>query len=70
MNRESACLLCGTTSKDVTTGLIAWERPVGREKYAAIPRCRDQVACRTRVEALGGEWELEGRPVSARDLIR
>jgi hypothetical protein len=70
MNRETTCLLCGITSHDVTTGLVAWKNPIGRDRFAAIPKCRDKVACRDRVEAAGEPWELEERPVSAKELIR
>lgn len=70
MNRDTVCLLCGLPSKDVAVGLVAWKNPVGRDRFAAIPRCRDRVACRGRVEAAGEPWELEERPVSAKELIR
>lgn len=70
MNRETTCLLCGATSHDVATALVAWRNPVGRDRFAAIPRCRDRAACRGRVEAAGEPWELEERPVSAKELIR
>jgi len=70
MNRDTTCLLCGIPSKDVAVGLVAWRNPVNRDKYGAIPCCRDRVACRGRVEAAGEEWELEERPVTAKELIR
>lgn len=70
MNRETVCLLCGLPSKDVAVGLVAWKNPVGRDRFDAIPRCRDRIACRSRVEASGGEWEVEERPVTAKELVK
>jgi hypothetical protein len=31
-------------------GLVEWREPVGRERFTAVPRCVDKVACRRRVE--------------------
>lgn len=50
------CSLCGHTSHDVTQGLAEWLFPEGRERFSAIPRCKNRRACRARVEEVGDEW--------------
>jgi hypothetical protein len=52
------CLLCGHTSRDVTVGLVKWVEPLGREKFSAIPRCRNRRACRARLEEIGDEYPV------------
>ena len=69
-HRDTTCLLCGVISGDVKVGLIAWRNPIGRDRFTAAPRCRDKMSCRDRVEAAGDSWDLEERPVSARELVR
>ena len=69
-HRDTTCLLCGIVSADVRVGLIAWRNPIGRDRFTAAPRCRDKMSCRDRVEASGDSWDLEERPVSARELVR
>ena len=52
------CLLCGDTA-DVTMALVRY-RDDGI--FNSVPRCRDHDACRRRVEASGGTWDIdEGR---------
>jgi hypothetical protein len=63
------CVLCGTASRDVATGILAWKEPIGREIFTAAPRCKDRAACRSRVEANGDEWDLLEKPRDTRDLI-
>jgi len=58
MNRETTCLLCGIVSHDVTIGLARWVEPIGRDRFGAVPRCRDKVSCRGRVEATGERWDV------------
>lgn len=64
-----SCVLCGDTSPNVRTGLIAWQQPIGRDVFTSAPRCTDKVACRARVEALGEAWEVMDRPLSTRELL-
>lgn len=65
------CVLCGHEARDVSVGLVAWQKPVGRERFSAVPRCIQLDACRKRVEANGDAWEVrENEPRSVRDLIR
>lgn len=68
--RKSACLLCGLEDHDVQMGLVSWSNPIDRQKYAAMPRCKDRAACRARVEANGDRWEVEDPKFSTADLIR
>jgi hypothetical protein len=52
------CVLCGVTDRDVTTGLIEWQTPVGNQKYTSGPRCKDVAACRWRAMEQGEEWDV------------
>ena len=54
----NACLLCGDVNRDVTTSLAEWREPIDRQRFTALPRCRDRKACRERVEAAGSVWEV------------
>lgn len=63
MNAQT-CVLCGVTSKDVSTGIIAWKEPIGRALFTAAPRCKDKSECRRRVEAAGEAWDVRD-PVTA-----
>lgn len=57
-----ACALCGESNPDVRAGLVEWIDPIEEQRFAAVYRCQDRKACRERVEASGGEWEVrEGR---------
>lgn len=64
------CVLCGVASLDVSIGLIAWREPIGRDVFTAAPRCKDKATCRTRVDAVGEEWDVIDRPLSATELLR
>ena len=70
MNRETTCLLCGATGKDVAIGLVRWADPVGRDVFGSIPRCRDKAACRDRVEAAGEQWDVLDAVRPTKELIR
>lgn len=58
MTVKLPCVLCGAEDTDTRIGIVAWRTPIGTERYSAIPRCREREACRTRVEATGGAWEI------------
>jgi len=68
--RETTCLICGANGNDVRVGLVSWRNPVDGQRYSAIPRCIDRLACRSRVEANGDEWEVQDPERSAKELIR
>ena len=70
MNRETTCLLCGTTSHDVSVGLVRWLEPVGRDRFGAVPRCKDKMACRSRVEGSGAEWDVVDAARPTVELVR
>lgn len=60
MSIQSACILCGNERPaEVGLGLIAWKKPLGNQRYAAIPRCKDRPACKARVEDMGEAWEVQ-----------
>lgn len=65
------CVLCGLVGPKVSMGLIAWQKPVGRDRFTAAPRCRDVGECKERVAVAGDEWEVrDPEPRSVLDLIR
>jgi hypothetical protein len=51
------CRLCGDR-RDIRVGLVEWQQDYGTGKWDWMPRCRDHLACRARVEAAGEEWPL------------
>jgi hypothetical protein len=61
----NACLICGNTSSDVRTALVAWAEPVAGRTFESVPRCQDREACKERVIAQGEDW-----PVSKREKRR
>jgi hypothetical protein len=52
------CFLCGSRS-DVAVSLVEWRDPIVQPapkapiRWEDLPRCRDRVACRDRVEKAG-----------------
>lgn len=70
MNRQTTCLLCGITSNDVSVSLVAWIEPVGRDRYGAMPRCKDVWACRGRVESTGERWDVRIPERSTKELVK
>lgn len=57
-----ACLLCGDAPadpRDVRMALVRWVEPDAERRFSSVPRCIDRAACRARVEAAGGAWEVQ-----------
>jgi hypothetical protein len=55
------CAICGDTSLDVLLGIVAWKPTDERHVtggFEAVPRCRDRIACRRRVELAGKPWPI------------
>lgn len=53
------CAICGADGQPTRMALVEWREPVGRERFTAVPRCVDRVACRRRVEnELGELWPI------------
>ena len=50
------CLLCGS-ERDVSMALARYRDGT----YGSIPRCKDALACRRRVEDAGQEWDIDDR---------
>jgi len=67
----TTCVLCGHTDLQVRMALVEWIDPVEDQRFGAVARCADHVACRGRVEATGEAWEVvDPAPRSARELVR
>lgn len=72
MSEHAMCALCELEGHDDVIHLraVEWREPIG-DRWEAVNRCRDRIACRLRVEA---STDDEGRPLvwplidSARDL--
>lgn len=60
MTNSTACVLCGNpTVTEVRVSLARWRDPrPGEAMYAAIPRCVNRVACRSRCESSGEEYDV------------
>jgi hypothetical protein len=58
-----SCSLCDNPNRrEVSVGLVEWSKPIDDERWTAIPRCENRVACRERVEAAGESWPVrEGK---------
>lgn len=70
MNATS-CALCGHTDPQVRMALVEWIDPVEDQRFSAVARCPDHVACRGRVEGAGESWEVvDPLPRTARELVR
>jgi hypothetical protein len=52
------CVLCDQTDHHVKVSLVEWADPIEGQRFSAVARCQDRVACRKRVEAKGEEWEV------------
>jgi len=52
------CVLCGQTDYHVKVSLVEWSEPIEGQRFSAVARCQDRVACRKRVEDKGEEWEV------------
>ncbi len=51
------CVLCDHEGSDVAVTVTRYRD----DRYQAVPRCRDDIACRARVEASGREWPVAER---------
>lgn len=63
----SQCLLCDFEGPDVTVAMVRFrpgQAPPGR-LFDQMPRCKDHVACRRRVEADGITWPVDERSSAA-----
>jgi len=58
--RLRTCVLCGHVGDDVSPGVVAWKQLTERP-FEAVDRCRDQDACRKRVELVGDTWPVDDR---------
>lgn len=57
--KPAECALCGSTT-GVSVGLVRYPDPppfAGRP-FESVPRCRDAIACRARVESRGEPWPI------------
>jgi hypothetical protein len=61
---HSVCLLCGAEGYDISMALVRWKDTTHGE-YGSIPRCKDEQACRRRVEEEGEEWPVVERETAA-----
>jgi hypothetical protein len=68
---KQTCLLCGIEDHDVTVSLVEWAKPIDKQRWSAIPRCRDREGCRARVGGNGDPWEVaEAEPRTIAEIIR
>lgn len=60
MSERATCALCGLEGHDdeVRISLVEWTEPIG-DRWQAVDRCRDRIACRLRVEAGDEVWPIE-----------
>lgn len=59
MTRYRACLLCGAeTGQAIELRMVRWREPMEGHEYDALPRCVAVEACRQRIWAAGGQWEV------------
>lgn len=57
MRRESTCLLCGDTSRDVGPNWVVWAKDFPSQSSSAlIDRCSKTHECYERVLRDGNEW--------------
>lgn len=58
-----SCAICDhDRPSELRQGLVHW-RPPYTPEYQHIVRCRDEAACRARVEAAGHRWPVVERRV-------
>jgi hypothetical protein len=61
---HSTCLICGTQGYDISMALVRW-KDTRHGEYGSVPRCKDEQACRRRVEEEREEWPVAERETPA-----
>jgi hypothetical protein len=56
--------MCGAEGYDISMALVRW-KDTRHGEYGSVPRCKDEQACRRRVEEEGEEWPVAERETAA-----
>lgn len=55
------CSICGSKNRDVHYRLVEWADALPGMRFAHVPCCEDESACRARVVASKKKWPIRER---------